>query len=151
DSHDPPALSAAAIDTAAPDWTQIEEEDYNMLVKLQRPHLREEFFDHLQSHASNIRDIVSHHLSLNKTQQCKISARSEWLYGDFNTCVPITITNWREQRLLLRCPFPHMVGGLTELDEKTRCEAATFAWISSNCPQIPIPRLWGFGLGNGLS
>lgn len=32
-----------------------------------------------------------------------------------------------------------------------RCEAATFAWISRNCPRIPIPRLWGFGLAHGFS
>ena len=133
------------------DWEDIEEEDDNMLVKLQRETLREAFFEDLQCHIPTICGIVSHHLSLSRSQQCEISDRSEWLYGSFNTCIPITITRWRKQRLLLRCPFPFMVGGPDGLDEKIRCEAATFAWISQNCPRVPIPHLWGFGLPNGSS
>lgn len=130
---------------------EIEEEDDNMLIKLQRPRLREELLNTLEEHTSDIRGIVSDHLSLSQIQQCRISDRSQWLYGDFNACIPITVTNWREQRLLLRCPFPYMVGDVSGLDEKVRCEAATFAWISINCPQVPTPRLWGFGLPDGLS
>ncbi|KAJ4527924.1 hypothetical protein HRR83_000676 [Exophiala dermatitidis] len=132
-------------------WEEVEEEDDNMLVKLPRNRLREEFLDDIQQHTSDIGGIVAHHLSLSKTQQCRIADRAEWLYGDFNACIPITVSNWRAQRLLLRCPFPHMVGQPFGLDEKIRCEAATFAWISSNCSEVPTPRLWGFGLPNGLS
>lgn len=143
--------SASPADRNAQDWKEIEEEDDDMLVKLQQEPLRQAFSDDLQSQIPNICGIVSHHLSLSRFQQCEVSDRSEWLYGSFNTCIPINITNWRKQRLLLRCPFPYMLGGPDGLDEKIRCEAATFAWTSENCPRVPIPYLWGFGLPNGSS
>lgn len=149
DLDSPPATSPAGSE--AQDWKELEEEDDNMLVKLQQEPLRQAFSDDLQSQIPNICGIVSHHLSLSRFQQCEVSDRSKWLYGSFNACIPIRITNWQKQRLLLRCPLPYMLGGLDGLDEKIRCEAATFAWISGNCPQIPIPHLWGFGLPNGLS
>jgi hypothetical protein len=34
-------------------------------------------------------------------------------------------------------------------DEKVRCEAGTYAWLQENCPTVPIPRLYGFGLSTG--
>ncbi|KAK5230864.1 hypothetical protein LTR72_000043 [Exophiala xenobiotica] len=143
--------SASPAGGKAEVWKEIEEEDDNMLVKLQEEPLRKAFFDDLQSQIPNICGIVSHHLFLSRLQQCEVADRSEWLYGSFNTCIPINITNWRKQRLMLRCPFPFMLGGPDGLDEKIRCEAATFAWISENCPRLPIPHLWGFGLPNGTS
>jgi hypothetical protein len=90
---------------------EIEEEDDIMLVKLQREPLRQAFSDDLQSQIPNICGIVSHHLSLSRSQQCEVSDRSDWLYGSFNTCIPVNITNWRKQRLLLRCPLPYILGG----------------------------------------
>ncbi|KIW85238.1 hypothetical protein Z517_00628 [Fonsecaea pedrosoi CBS 271.37] len=36
------------------------------------------------------------------------------------------------------------------MDEKVRSEAATYIWMQQNCPEIPIPYLWGFGIGNNL-
>ncbi|KAK6385475.1 hypothetical protein LTS17_001043 [Exophiala oligosperma] len=36
------------------------------------------------------------------------------------------------------------------MDEKVRSEAATYIWMQQNCPEIPIPYLWGFGIGNHL-
>lgn len=148
---DPDSPPTASSDETARDWKEIEDEDDNMLVKLQQEPWRQAFFDDLQSQIPNICGIVSHHLSLSLFQQCEVSDRSEWLYGSFNVCIPINVTNWRKQRLLLRCPLPYMLGGPDGLDEKIRCEAATFAWISENCPRVPIPHLWGFGLPNGSS
>ena len=135
-------------------WEEIEEEDDNMLVKLEMPRLQREFFDYLEGHTTVIKGLVAQHLSLWQHQQCIVADRSEWLHGDFNACIPISVSNWRAQRLLMRCPFPHMLRGLRgsdNLDEKIRCEAATFAWVSQNCNRVPIPRLWGFGLPSGLS
>lgn len=135
-------------------WKEIEDEDDNMLVKLEWPRLRREFLDYLQSRTSEIKALVSQHLSLQRHQQCVVANQSEWMYGDFNVCIPISVSNWRKQRFMFRCPFPHMVGGLRsldKLDEKIRCEAATYEWIAQNCSQVPIPRLWGFGVPSGLS
>ncbi|KAL2433586.1 hypothetical protein ABEF95_007067 [Exophiala dermatitidis] len=147
DPHSPPTASSDEI----AQWKEIEDEDDNMLVKLQQEPWRQAFLNDLQSRIPNICGIVSHHLSLRRFQQCEVSDRSEWLYGSFNVCIPINVTNWRKQRLLLRCPLPYILGGPDGLDEKIRCEAATFAWISENCPRAPIPHLWGFGLPNSSS
>jgi hypothetical protein len=51
-------------------------------------------------------------------------------------------------------PFPYKIGeeafpGIAE--EQLRSETATYIWIYDNCPDIPIPKLWGFGVAGGLS
>ncbi|RMZ90716.1 hypothetical protein DV736_g2042, partial [Chaetothyriales sp. CBS 134916] len=43
-------------------WSEIENEDDNMLIKLQDPKLREEFLDDLESLRSQIEDIVAYHV-----------------------------------------------------------------------------------------
>ncbi|EXJ82340.1 hypothetical protein A1O3_06153 [Capronia epimyces CBS 606.96] len=142
---------ALALNNKSKEWEEIEEEDDNMLIKLQWEPSRQAFLDDLQRQIPNIRRLIAHHLSLSRSQQCEISDRSEWRGGGFNACIPVNISNWRRQRLMLRCPFPYMQAGPDGLDEKIRCEAATYIWISQNCPRVPIPRLWGFGLPNGSS
>lgn len=55
-------------------------------------------------------------------------------------------------RVLVRFPLPYHVGELSKpgnSDEKVWCEAGTYAWLEENCPDIPIPRLYGFGMGTG--
>ncbi|KAL4863138.1 hypothetical protein BDV12DRAFT_177911 [Aspergillus spectabilis] len=34
-------------------------------------------------------------------------------------------------------------------DKKVRCEAGTYTWLEENCPDIPIPRLYGFAMATG--
>ena len=143
--------ASAPTDRKAKEWEEIEEEDDNMLVKLQWEPWRQAFFDELECQIPSIRRLVTHHVPLSRSQQCEVSHRSEWQHGDFNVCVPINIANWRKQRLMLRCPFPFMLGGSDGLDEKIRCDAATYIWTSQSSPRVPLPRLWGFGLPNGLS
>lgn len=36
-------------------------------------------------------------------------------------------------------------------EEKVRSEAATYIYFNENCPDIPVPRLRGFGVHGGLS
>lgn len=132
---------------------EIEEEDDNMLIRLNWNHLQEEFFDYLEAETTTIETIVSQHLDLTVHQPCRMSERPQWLHGSYNVCIPVFISNWRAQRVLIRCPFPHRLGGLQKtalMEEKLRCEAASYAWISQNCPRVPIPHLWGFGLPGGL-
>jgi hypothetical protein len=108
----------------------------------------------LQSRTDEIERVVTQHVSLQPGQHCTVAPPSDWLCGSFNVCVPIRLSGPRAHRLLIKCPLPHRLGGLVDprlLDEKVRCEAASFAWISQNCPRVPIPRLWGFALSNGLT
>ena len=134
------------------DWADVEVKDDNMLLKLEWPRLQREFLGDLQSRTDDIKRTVTRHVCPQPGQQCTVAQPSDWLCGSFNVCVPIRISGLTAQRLLIKCPLPHRLGGPVNprlLDEKLRCEAPSFAWISRNCPRVLIPRLWGFGLPNG--
>ena len=165
--HEPPDVEAATA-ASAPNsdmvadelhglssiWQELKESQRNMLVRGEWPRLDEDFKQYLREHQREIESIISHHLSLHPHQECKLEEPSKWLRGEFNTCIPVSVSNWRAQRLLMRCPFPHRLGALQSndlLNEKIRCEAATYAWIARKCPRTPIPRIWGFGLPDGTS
>ncbi|RMD39548.1 hypothetical protein DV735_g5580, partial [Chaetothyriales sp. CBS 134920] len=55
-------------------------------------------------------------------------------------------------KFIIRFPLPYKVDGpksAGNADEKLRCEVATYIWIQDHCPDIPIPRLRGFGFSSG--
>lgn len=84
---------------------------------------------------------------------CSMSCdrRGNWLRG-FNVCVPITIDDWNEKRVLVRFSIPYRVGEAVipdNRDGKIRCEAGAYAQCQGNCPDAPIPSLCGFGLCTG--
>jgi hypothetical protein len=61
-SPEPLSLAtAAATANEAQNWKEIEEEDDNMLVKVERPRLRWEFFDYLEGRTSEIEGIPTFH------------------------------------------------------------------------------------------
>lgn len=48
----------------------------------------------------------------------------------------------------MRFPQPFKVGEdfrPGNAEEKLRCEAATYIWLQTKCPDIPIPRLFAVG------
>lgn len=52
----------------------------------------------------------------------------------------------------MRFPLPYRVGEsfrTGNCDEKIRCEAGSYAWLQKNCPNVPIPKLYGFALSTG--
>jgi hypothetical protein len=73
------------------------------------------------------------------------------MQGAFNLCVPVMVNG--SKRVLMRFTFPYRIGEGTfcrgNSDEKVRCEAATYAWMHQQCPDVTIPRLYGFGLATG--
>lgn len=133
------------------------EEEENMLVRLRYPTQRMNFFLWIYQHRNDFEAIVSYHLGLGDGETCRFSEPKEWKHGSFNLCVPIYTFNWRKypgKRVLLRIPLPYKVGESTypgNADEKLHTEAATFIWIQDNCPDVPIPYLWGFGFPGGQS
>lgn len=133
---------------------EVEDEDDDMLIHMEWDRLRKEFSEYLENETPTIEAIVAQHLNLRSHQACRVASRSQWLdKGTFNLCVPVFINNWHMRRVLVRCPFPHRLGGLHAtalLEEKLRCEAASFAHLSRNHSRVPIPRLLGFGLPGGL-
>lgn len=93
---------------------EVEEEDDNMLIHLEWGRLRREFSEYLENERPAIEVIVARHLNLRSNQTCRVAERSQWLdQGTYNLCVPVFVSNWRARRVLLRCPFPHRLGGST--------------------------------------
>ncbi|KAK0101945.1 hypothetical protein ONS95_001246 [Cadophora gregata] len=132
------------------------DDDDNMLQALAYPQKRFDFFVYLWKHRSEIEDIVSDHLGLNGRGLCQIGEVKDWMAGSFNVCIPVHVhgAKVRSKRVIIRFPLPYKVGELQHpgnAEEKIRSEAATFIWIQENCPGVPIPHLWGFGLPDGQS
>lgn len=133
------------------------EQEEDMLLALDYPERRIDFFVSLYSKRGEIENIASYHLGLCPSDTCRLGNVNEWVHGSFNVCIPLYVNKrnkQREERALIRFPLPYKVGEFKypgNVDEKLRCEAATFIWIQEHCPEIPIPRLWGFGLVGGQS
>lgn len=106
-----------------------------------------------------MKSVVAHHLNLGSANVCHIARIEDWFRGSFNVCIPITIEEWERRRQLgnrvvLRFPLPYRVGEDFRPgngDEKIQCEAGSYAWLQQNCPDIPIPRMYGFALSTGES
>lgn len=130
----------------------------NILHELSYPKRQAEFFALLESKQRLIQAIVAQHLGLQSSTACQVAPSQDWLHGSYNVCIPVTICERRrlkqhlKKRVLIRFPLPYRIGEDFRPgngDEKIRCEAGTYSWIQEHCPDIPIPRLYGFGLSSG--
>ena len=133
-------------------YSVARDREVNVLHQLEYCDKKDRFFDCLYRKRNLMQAVVAHHLSLQLPDACNIADMSEWLHGSFNVCVPVTISTWQGKRVLLRFPLPYRVGDSFQPgngDEKIRCEAGTYAWLDQNCPEVPIPRLYGFALSTG--
>lgn len=133
------------------------EEEENMLLELGFPQQRIDFFVLLYQKRSDIADLGSYHLGLSSQETCTTGRVDEWIHGSFNVCIPLYVSKEGEnpeKRALIRFPLPYKLGESQSpgnVDEKLRCEAATYIWIQENCPDVSIPTLWGFGFVGGKS
>ena len=138
-------------------YSTAQSRELNILHKLGYYEQRNQFFSHISQNHDWIKAIVAHHLGLKSPDACLVTDEEEWFHGSFNVCVPVVISSWKgreqpSQRVLIRFPLPYRVGEAFRPgngDEKVRCEAGTYTWLQKNCPDIPIPRLYGFGLSTG--
>ncbi|KAL4779890.1 hypothetical protein BJX76DRAFT_364824 [Aspergillus varians] len=133
-------------------YSSAKEEEINILHQLGYHDKQIAFFSHLNNHQDWIKNTVAHHLNLNPSDICHVSKVEDWLHGSFNVCIPVTVSTRSTKRVLLRLPLPYRVGEdfmPGNGDEKVRCEAGTYAWLQKNCPDVPIPELYGFALSTG--
>ncbi|KAL4919684.1 hypothetical protein BDW62DRAFT_209623 [Aspergillus aurantiobrunneus] len=115
-----------------------------------------QFFSFLENHDDWIQAIVAYHLNL-PVNACQVAHSGDWLYKSCNVCIPVTVSGLNPKlqpgsRVLVHFPLPYRVGEFSKpgnSDEKVRCEAGTYAWLEEHCPDIPIPRHYGFGMGTG--
>ncbi|KAK2790429.1 hypothetical protein FQN53_009452 [Emmonsiellopsis sp. PD_33] len=131
-------------------YSEAQKKETNILQELTYASLAASFKARIESKSETIKAIVAHHLYLNRSCCIDIAHPSEWLNGSFNLCVPVSVRTPRDSvRVLMRFPLPYKTAETIHPgngDEKTRCEAGTYAWIAQECPDIPIASLWGFGL-----
>ncbi|KAJ4525198.1 hypothetical protein HRR78_003344 [Exophiala dermatitidis] len=125
----------------------------DILQMLRYPKRRIDLIVLLLENENEILHITAHHLNV-KTNACELSQVSDWIHGSFNLCIPIHV-NWNgHKRVLFRVPLPYKIGEdhfPGNVDEKIRCETATYIYIRQHCPEVPIPMLLGFGLPTGIS
>jgi len=128
-----------------------------MLPRLTFRRKSHDFETHLCRQRSEIERLVSFHLGLKRPEDCQLTQPVDWIQGSFNICIPVNVCSRiypQGKRVVVRCPLPYKTGELEcpgNCDEKLRCEAATYLWIEENCPDVPIPRLWGFAFSDGYT
>ncbi|KAF9894009.1 hypothetical protein FE257_008980 [Aspergillus nanangensis] len=125
----------------------------NILHELGYYDQKTRFFNHLYKYRDQVEEIVVHHLNLSSKNACSIADPQDWRHGSFNLCIPVDVRGHDAKRVMVRFPLPYRVGEKPHpgnADEKILCEAGTYAWLQENCPEIPIPNLYGFGLSSGL-
>lgn len=133
-------------------YSDVNQDEFNILHQLHYYDKQVQYFAYLYGKRNWMKEVVAHHLNLSTPSICEIAEPENWLQGSFNVCVPINIRGMCDKRVLLRFPLPYKVGEAFNPgngDEKIRCEAGTYAWLEENCPQIPIPQLYGFALSSG--
>lgn len=132
--------------------------DDDVIHKLGLYPKRIDFYFHLYKHRSDIETLVSFHLGLSLTETCYISDVTNWIAGSFNVCIPVHVTydtgknRGQATRVLVRIPLPYKVGEEGHpgnVDEKLRCEAATYLWMQQHCPEIRTAHLLAFGFSDG--
>ncbi|KAL3462523.1 hypothetical protein BJX64DRAFT_299469 [Aspergillus heterothallicus] len=117
----------------------------------QKRHLLREEITYSVAKDRGIRAVVAYHLNP-LVNACQVADSAIWLHRSCNVCIPVTVAGLKPElqpanRVLVRLPLPYRVGEFSKpgsSDEKVRCEAGTYAWLEEKCPDIPIPRLYGF-------
>ena len=138
-------------------YEEAADQETNVLPELTYWRKMDDFGRYLLEHKQEIEDIVSRYLRLKSPEKCCLLPPPEWDFGSFNLCLPVSILNWRKRpggKVIIRFPPPFKVGESNfpgNSDEKLRSEVATYAWIGKNCPEVPLPRLWGFAFAGGPS
>ncbi|KAK5997833.1 hypothetical protein PT974_00196 [Cladobotryum mycophilum] len=121
--------------------------DDNVLPRLKYAKLKEQFWNSLAARKDDIEALVCRQLGVN---WCQLRIMRFWKSGSFNVVIPILLANG--EAVHLRIPLPYKVGEECRpgnVEEKLRCEIATYLWIEQHCPDVPIPRLHAFGLPDG--
>ncbi|PNY25379.1 Aminoglycoside phosphotransferase [Tolypocladium capitatum] len=124
----------------------------NVIQQLAYVRQTKRLYESLWQARGTIEAITTHHLGLGSTHTCTVLGQHTWIRGSFNVCVPVEVKCGNASRkVVLRCPMPHKLAEARypgSVDDKLNCEVGTYAWIQDNCPEVPIPHLFGFGFSD---
>lgn len=139
-------------------WKELTEEqalddDWDMIPNLTTFAKTRGFCDTLESRRSQLESLISRHLGI-PSDEFVLLSQDHWVWGSFNICLPIDIKSPRSistlpRQAILRFPLPFRCGeeySPGNVEEKLRCEAATYIWLRRYCPNIVIPRLLAIGI-----
>lgn len=136
-------------------YSAAKECESNVLHELEYWDQETDYFSYLYQNRDSIRSIVAQHLGLNSADKCHVADPEQWMRGSFNICIPVDADGQGPnpgKKTIIRFPLPYRVGEVScpgNADEKILCEAGTYVWLEANCPDVAIPRLYGFGLATG--
>lgn len=154
--HDSPAtLRPRRLLRGEITYAAAKEQDANILHELGYRDQKISFFTHLHRNRELIRTLVARHLGLASADACRVVDVEDWIHGSFNVCIRVDIVDPKGnigRQIMIRFPLPYRIGENCcpgNADEKVRCEVGTYTWLKENCPTVPIPHLYGFGLSNG--
>ncbi|KAG5301275.1 hypothetical protein I7I48_01237 [Histoplasma ohiense] len=143
--------------------SSAEDKEEDMRAELQYATKRATLYTKLASQEEEIRKLVASHCGLASPDLVQVPNMIDqdnnlvWRHGSFNVCIPVHINNSGRSlpaKMAFRVPLPYKIGEEAfpgNAEEKVRSEAATYIWINENCPDIPIPKLQGFGVPGSLS
>lgn len=153
-TNDTPPLKPRRLLRGEITYDAAKEQDSNILHELGYRDQKLRFFTHLYRNRGRIAAIAAHHLGLASADTCHVDVE-DWIHGSFNVCIRIDVEfqgKDHDKQLMIRFPLPYRIGENCcpgNADQKVRCEVGTYAWLQENCPSVPIPRLYGFGLSTG--
>ncbi|KAI1913184.1 hypothetical protein LOZ61_002951 [Ophidiomyces ophidiicola] len=140
-------------------YSEAKVREVNLLHQFGYVEKRDQFFAQVYCNRNWIKATIAHHLGLYSPEACHVSNTDKWMNGSFNVCIPVTIEakSWpakpqQSQLVMFRIPLPYRLGEAVcpgNSDEKVRCEAGTYALFQQKCSDVPIPRLYGFGMSTG--
>lgn len=90
----------------------------------------------------------------------RIGRVETWAYGSFNLAFPMQLLDVKnenddtESRVILRFPIPATTGEFYypgSMQEKLRCEVASYIYMQRHCSDVRIPFLYGFGFPDGTN
>lgn len=133
------------------------ETDANIVGEVAHWKATRRFFDKLWHYRGLMRALVVHHLDLPRRADVTIAVATHhtWLLGGFNVCIPVKVElpGQATRRFMMRFAIPHKLAEPKypgTVNEKVASEVGAYVWMQEMCPDIPIPRLYGFGfLGGG--
>lgn len=129
------------------------EEDDDLFSRIDYTENRFKAAYELCCHQEDIEALVAHHLGISQ-DKCKIQPL-RFINGSFNGCIPVDIetsSSLCPKRVYFRTPLAYKVGEAHypgNIEERLRCEVATYLWLRERHPRVPIVTLRGYGFGKG--
>ncbi|KPM34270.1 hypothetical protein AK830_g12304 [Neonectria ditissima] len=115
------------------------------------------FRNQLWEARSSIEFVTKFLLGLSHGSACRVSPRSEWLGERFNVGVIVEVKErviGAFRKVLFKCAVPAALGedeNPGSVEEKIRVDVGSYVYLKVHCPEIPVPRMHGFGFPNGHS